>query len=98
MWLLCCRWIRNTFIKKLSTKSISRFAYLDDISIAETIMEVLYLIIGISVLIAAGFLIAFCWAVYNGQYVDRVNPSIRILFEDLAEKNKGSDHNQTPSS
>jgi len=49
-------------------------------------MEVLYLIIGISVLIAAGFLIAFSWAVYNGQFDDRVNPSIRILFEHQAEK------------
>lgn len=61
-------------------------------------MEVLYLTIGISVIIAGGFLIAFSWAVYNGQYDDRVTPSIRILFEDLADKNKGSDHNQTPSS
>ena len=61
-------------------------------------MEVLYLTIGISVIIAGGFLIAFCWAVHNGQYDDRVNPSLRILFEDQAVKNKGSDHNQTPSS
>jgi cbb3-type cytochrome oxidase maturation protein len=35
-------------------------------------MEVLYLTIGISVIIAGGFLIAFSWAVYNGQYDDRV--------------------------
>jgi len=39
-------------------------------------------LIGISLLIAAGFLIAFLWSVKTGQYSDTYTPSVRILFGD----------------
>lgn len=49
-------------------------------------MSVLWVLIGASVIVAFGFLIAFIWAVRNGQYDDRYTPSIRILFEDEKKK------------
>lgn len=45
-------------------------------------MSVLLLLIPLSVLIAAGFLGAFFWAVRSGQYEDTCTPALRILTED----------------
>ena len=51
-------------------------------------MSVLILLIGFSILIAGGFLVAFIWTVKKGQYDDDYTPSVRILFDDkpIAEK------------
>ena len=46
------------------------------------IMEVMILLISVSLFIALGFLVAFLWAVKNGQYEDKYTPSVRILFDD----------------
>lgn len=46
-------------------------------------MEVMYLLIAFSLLIASGFLLAFMWAVRNGQYDDRYTPSVRMLMDDI---------------
>jgi len=43
-------------------------------------------LIGFSLLVAVGFLIAFLWSVRSGQYSDTYTPSVRMLFED--EKSK----------
>lgn len=45
-------------------------------------MSAIYLLIGVSFLIALGFLIAFIFAIKTGQYDDTYTPSIRILFDD----------------
>jgi len=45
-------------------------------------MEIIFVLILISLLIALGFLIAFIWAVKTGQYEDDYTPSIRILLDD----------------
>ncbi|HSW54036.1 MAG TPA: cbb3-type cytochrome oxidase assembly protein CcoS [Ignavibacteriaceae bacterium] len=46
------------------------------------------LLIGISLLVALGFLIAFIIAVKKGQYKDTHTPAIRVLFDnDNSEKN-----------
>lgn len=45
-------------------------------------MIVILILIPLSVLIAAGFLWAFFWAVRSGQYEDTVTPSMRILTDD----------------
>jgi cbb3-type cytochrome oxidase maturation protein len=45
-------------------------------------MSVLFVLIGASMLVAGGFLIAFLWAVKKGQYDDTYSPSVRILFDD----------------
>jgi len=44
-------------------------------------LSVLFILIGISTLVAAIFLVAFLWSVSNGQYDDDYTPSVRILFE-----------------
>lgn len=45
-------------------------------------MSVMYMLIAFSLLIASGFLLAFIWAMRNGQYEDKYTPSVRILFDD----------------
>ena len=45
-------------------------------------MTAIFFLIGASLLVALGFLIAFLWAVRTGQYDDTYTPSVRILFED----------------
>jgi len=52
-------------------------------------MSVLFLLIIVSILVAAGFLGAFLWSVKNGQYEDDYTPAVRMLFDDeLIKKNK----------
>ncbi len=45
-------------------------------------MSILFILIIISLTVASGFLIAFFWAVRNGQFEDDFTPSVRILFDD----------------
>ena len=45
-------------------------------------MEVIFILIGFSLLIALGFLVSFIWATKTGQYDDSYTPSVRILFDD----------------
>jgi len=44
-------------------------------------MSALFVLIGVSLVVAVGFLIAFIWSVKNGQYEDDYTPSVRMLFE-----------------
>ncbi|MGD9489139.1 MAG: cbb3-type cytochrome oxidase assembly protein CcoS [Calditrichaceae bacterium] len=45
-------------------------------------MSAMFILIGFSLIVAAGFLGAFLWAVKSGQYDDQYTPSVRILFDD----------------
>jgi cbb3-type cytochrome oxidase maturation protein len=45
-------------------------------------MNVLIILLGFSMLVAGGFLVAFLWAVRSGQYKDRHTPALRMLFDD----------------
>jgi cbb3-type cytochrome oxidase maturation protein len=45
-------------------------------------MNILYLLIGVSLLAALSFLVLFIWAVRTGQYDDTYTPSVRILFDE----------------
>jgi cbb3-type cytochrome oxidase maturation protein len=45
-------------------------------------MTIIFLLIGLSLLVALTFLAAFLWAVRSGQYDDAYTPSVRMLFED----------------
>lgn len=45
-------------------------------------MSVMYVLIGISLMLALGFLGLFIWNVRSGQMDDDYTPSVRILFED----------------
>lgn len=50
-------------------------------------MKIMIGLIGVSLLVALGFLAAFIWAVKSGQMDDDYTPSIRILFDqDKKEK------------
>jgi cbb3-type cytochrome oxidase maturation protein len=44
-------------------------------------MSALFILIGISMMVAGSFLAAFIWSVGSGQYDDDYTPSIRILFD-----------------
>lgn len=45
-------------------------------------MEVIYMLISVSTLVASVFLFLFFRAIKSGQYDDIHTPSIRMLFED----------------
>lgn len=54
-------------------------------------MEIIYLMVGGSILIALIFFGAFIWAAKSGQFEDDFAPSVRILFDDsepVKEENK----------
>jgi len=46
------------------------------------IMNILFLLIGVSLFAALIFLAMFIWAVKTGQYEDNYTPSMRILFDE----------------
>ncbi|KAB1064711.1 cbb3-type cytochrome oxidase assembly protein CcoS [Salibacter halophilus] len=51
-------------------------------------MSVIYILIGISLLAALGFLAAFLWSIKTGQYEDDYTPGVRILFDDINNEKK----------
>lgn len=59
-------------------------------------MIVIYFLIPLSILIAAGFLFAFIWAVRSGQYEDTHTPSLRMLWEDPGNKGKSAKSEPEP--
>jgi cbb3-type cytochrome oxidase maturation protein len=56
-------------------------------------MSAIYILIGVSVIVAAGFLFSFIWSVRSGQYDDDYTPSVRMLFDD--QKAVSQDKNQS---
>ncbi len=50
-----------------------------------TVMNILFVLIGVSLFAALIFLTLFIWAVKSGQYDDNYTPSVRILFEEELE-------------
>jgi len=70
-------------------------------------MSVILILVGASLFVAVGFLIAFIWAVRSGQYEDKYTPSVRMLFDDelrnneiknKEQKNKTIDNIENPDS
>lgn len=53
-------------------------------------MEVVLVLIGFSLAVATGFLVAFIWALRHGQFDDLTTPAIRMLFESGTAKKKSS--------
>lgn len=45
-------------------------------------MNILYLLMGASLLMAVGFLAGFIWATRSGQFEDPQTPSMRMLTDD----------------
>jgi cbb3-type cytochrome oxidase maturation protein len=58
-------------------------------------MSVIVVLIGFSIIVASGFLIAFLWAVRSGQYDDDVSPSVRILYDNEEIKSEQTNTNQS---
>lgn len=58
-------------------------------------MSVIFLLIGIGIIVAGGFLVAFIWSVKSGQYDDDYTPSIRILFDDMDATPSSNDQSTT---
>lgn len=54
-------------------------------------MSVIVVLIIFSIIVAAGFLVAFLWAVKSGQYDDDISPSIRMLFDNEKKINSNTD-------
>ena len=51
-------------------------------------MSALFILIGVSIIVAGSFLAAFLWSVRSGQYDDDYTPSIRMLFDDTTPRIK----------
>ncbi|HSP11006.1 MAG TPA: cbb3-type cytochrome oxidase assembly protein CcoS [Salegentibacter sp.] len=58
-------------------------------------MNIIYLLLALSVLVAIIFFIAFIFSVKKGQYDDMYTPSVRMLFEDELVNSKSK--NKTPN-
>ena len=58
-------------------------------------MSVLFVLIGVSMLVAGGFLVGFLWAVKKGQYDDSYSPSVRILFDDQEKEEQKEEMEQS---
>ncbi len=51
-------------------------------------MSAIFIMIGASLLLAIGFLIAFIWSVKSNQYEDDYTPSVRMLFDNTTIQEK----------
>ncbi len=51
-------------------------------------MEVIFLLIGVSLILAGAFLYLFFKAMKDGQFDDDYTPSVRILFNSHKKKEK----------
>lgn len=56
-------------------------------------MEVVYITIGVSIIVAVVFFIAFIKSVKSGQYEDTYTPSVRMLFDDELVKEPKEESN-----
>jgi len=64
-------------------------------------MEVLYITIGVSIIVALLFFYAFIRSVKSGQYEDTYTTSVRMLFDDelvIAKKNDEKEPNSNQES
>jgi cbb3-type cytochrome oxidase maturation protein len=59
-------------------------------------MSAIFIMIGASLLLAIGFLIAFIWSVRSNQYEDDYTPSVRMLFDNTTiQETKQETNNKT---
>ena len=57
-------------------------------------MIVIFILIGLSLIVALIFLSLYIWSVKDGQYDDDYTPSVRILFDDDNSANKNNKQNK----
>ncbi|HRF99573.1 MAG TPA: cbb3-type cytochrome oxidase assembly protein CcoS [Bacteroidia bacterium] len=58
-------------------------------------MSAIFIMIGASLLLAIGFLIAFIWSVKSNQYEDDYTPSVRMLFDNTTIQENKKETNKT---
>lgn len=58
-------------------------------------MSAIFIMIGASLLLAIGFLIAFIWSVKSNQYEDDYTPSVRMLFDNTTTQENKQETNKT---
>ena len=51
-------------------------------------MAIMYIMIGLSLSMSIGFVIAFIWSVKSGQQDDLTTPAMRILMDEKKTKNR----------
>ena len=56
-------------------------------------MEVIFILILVSSVIAFTFVVAFIWSVKSGQYDDTYSPSVRILFDNQGKTSNDKKRN-----
>ncbi len=54
-------------------------------------MQVIVVLLIASVVVAAGFLVAFLWTARRGQYDDLDTPPVRMLYDDIRAKDESVD-------
>lgn len=61
-------------------------------------MSAIFIMIGASLILAIGFLIAFIWSVKSKQYEDDYTPSVRMLFDtkQTSESNPEQSNQNSP--
>jgi len=61
-------------------------------------MNVIYITLIISTLVAVGFFVVFIFSLKKGQYDDTYTPSVRMLFDDeLVKEDANEDGPESPS-
>lgn len=60
-------------------------------------MNIIYMLLSLSLLVAVVFFIAFVYSVRSGQYDDTYTPSVRMLFDDELVK-EGTEKNSKSNS
>ncbi len=58
-------------------------------------MSVLFIVVPLALLIAAGAVFAFIWMVGGGQLDDLDTPALRILHDDAAVTSRGEDSSRS---
>ena len=58
-------------------------------------MNIIFLTLAVSIILALIFLVAFIWAAKKGQYDDLTTPSQRMLIEDFETKKNHSKEEDT---
>ena len=58
------------------------------LNVKQNLMSVIFLLISFSLIVAGSFLLAFLWAIKDGQFEDDYSPSVRILYEDQVKPKK----------
>lgn len=58
-------------------------------------MMVMVLLIGVSLLVASGFLYAFIMSVRSGQYDDTHTPAVRMLFDNELRTERKNESKKT---